>query len=252
MNRLENKIVIVTGATRGIGRATAKLFAAEGAKVVFSGRKEDLGKTLVEEIGSAGGEAVFVPADNTISEAREKIVKTAMDQYGRIDILVNNAGIGGTVDNMDQIKDEEWTSVIATNLTSHFMMSKLVIPLMEKQGGGVIVNVASVASIGAGRGGLAYTSAKHGLLGLTRQMSLDHGHTGVRVNCVLPGPISTDMTARVRAIPQHPVNIKVKMSPAARPGEPEDVAKAILFLASDDAEYIHGAALAVDGGYSMF
>jgi NAD(P)-dependent dehydrogenase (short-subunit alcohol dehydrogenase family) len=104
----------------------------------------------------------------------------------------------------------------------------------------------------AGRGGLAYTSAKHGLLGLTRQMSLDHGRTGVRINAVLPGPIATDMIARVLAIPQHPVTMKIGMSPAKRPGEPVEVAQAIAFLASDDASFIHGAALAVDGGYTIF
>ena len=118
---------------------------------------------------------------------------------------------------------------------------------MEKQGAGTIVNVASMAATAAGRGGLAYTSAKHGLLGLTRQMSLDHGRTGVRINAVLPGPIATDMIARVLAIPQHPVTMKIGMSPAKRPGE-----QAIAFLASDEASFIHGAALAVDGGYTIF
>jgi NAD(P)-dependent dehydrogenase (short-subunit alcohol dehydrogenase family) len=123
---------------------------------------------------------------------------------------------------------------------------------MEKQGSGAIVNVASMASTGAGRGGLAYTSAKHGLLGLTRQMSMDHGRNGVRINAVLPGPIDTEMIARVLTIPQHPVCMKIKMSPATRAGAPEEVGKAILFLASDDASFIHGASLAVDGGYTIF
>ena len=122
----------------------------------------------------------------------------------------------------------------------------------QEQGAGTIVNVASMASTAAGRGGLAYTSAKHGLLGLTRQMSLDHGRTGVRINAVLPGPIATEMIARVLAIPQHPVTMKMGMSPAKRPGEPIEVAQAIAFLASDDASFIHGAALAVDGGYTIF
>ena len=131
-------------------------------------------------------------------------------------------------------------------------MMRRVIPLMEKNGGGVIVNVASMASTGAGRGGIAYTTAKHGFLGLTRQVALDHGHSGIRVNAVMPGPIDTQMIARILSMPQHPLNMKIKMSPSGRPGQPEEVAKAIAFLASDESSYIHGAALAVDGGYTIF
>lgn len=179
-------------------------------------------------------------------------MKAALDHYGKIDILVNNAGIGGSLANMNQITDAEWDKVLATNLTAAFQIMKLVIPVMENNGGGTIVNVASMASTAAGRGGIAYTTAKHGFLGLTRQISLDHGHTGIRINAVLPGPINTQMIARILEMPQHPLNMKIKMSPSGRPGEPEEVAKAIAFLASDESSYIHGASLAVDGGYSIF
>ena len=233
--KFENKVAIITGSTRGIGRATAELFAKEGAKVIVVGTKEELGESCVNEIKAAGGEAIFCKTDVTSDE-----------------ILVNNAGVGGTTANMDQITMDEWNTVLATNLTAPFVLCKKLIPIMEKQGAGTIVNVASMAATAAGRGGLAYTSAKHGLLGLTRQMSLDHGRTGVRINAVLPGPIATDMIARVLAIPQHPVTMKIGMSPAKRPGEPIEVAQAIAFLASDEASFIHGAALAVDGGYTIF
>jgi NAD(P)-dependent dehydrogenase (short-subunit alcohol dehydrogenase family) len=252
MMKLENKVAIVTGSTRGIGRETAKLFAAEGAKVVVVGSQEELGLSCVNEIKATGGEAFFQKTDVTDGGSLDALVTAALKKYGRIDILVNNAGIGGTTSNMDDITYDEWNKVLATNLTAPFMLCKRVIPLMEEQGGGVIVNTASMASTGAGRGGIAYTSAKHGLLGLTRQMSLDHGRRGVRINAVLPGPIDTDMIKRVLAIPQHPVCMKIKMSPATRPGLPEEVAKAILFLASDDSAYIHGTGLAVDGGYTIF
>ena len=238
--KLENKVAIITGSTRGIGRATAELFAKEGAKVVVVGTKEELGKEVAEEIKAAGGEAIFCKTDVTSDESLENLVKTTLDAFGKIDILVN------------QITMDEWNTVLATNLTAPFVLCKKVIPIMEEQGAGTIVNVASMASTAAGRGGLAYTSAKHGLLGLTRQMSLDHGRTGVRINAVLPGPIATEMIARVLAIPQHPVTMKMGMSPAKRPGEPIEVAQAIAFLASDDASFIHGAALAVDGGYTIF
>jgi NAD(P)-dependent dehydrogenase (short-subunit alcohol dehydrogenase family) len=249
----ENKVVLVTGSGNGIGRATAILFAEKGAKVIVSDIDEKMGSDCVQAIQALGCEAIFQKADLTSEKDLDALVQAALDAFGRIDVLVNNAGIGGTTANMNDITYEEWNKVLATDLTAHFSLSKRVIPLMEKQPeGGAIVNVASMASTAAGRGGLAYTAAKHGLLGLTRQMAMDHGKHGVRVNAVLPGPIDTAMIARVLAIPQHPVSIKIKMSPAGRPGSPSEVGKAILFLASEDASFIHGAGLAVDGGYTIF
>ncbi len=250
--RFENKVAIITGSTKGIGRSTAILMAQEGAKVVITGTTEAAGSEVVSIIKEAGGDAFFQKTDVTSAEALDALVKAALDHYGKIDILVNNAGIGGSLANMNQITDAEWDKVLATNLTAAFQIMKLVIPVMENNGGGTIVNVASMASTAAGRGGIAYTTAKHGFLGLTRQISLDHGHTGIRINAVLPGPINTQMIARILEMPQHPLNMKIKMSPSGRPGEPEEVAKAIAFLASDESSYIHGASLAVDGGYSIF
>lgn len=250
--KFQNQVALITGSTKGIGRATAKLLAAEGAKVVIVGTSAEAGNAVVEEIKADSGEAFFQKTNVTDRAELDALVQATLDNYGKIDILVNNAGVGGTLANMDQVTDEEWEKVLATNLTAPFEIMKRIIPVMEKAGGGKIVNVASMASTGAGRGGIAYTTAKHGLLGLTRQISLDHGHAGIRINAVLPGPIDTQMIARVLAMPQHPLNMKIKMSPAGRPGQPEEVAKAIAFLACDDSSYIQGAALAVDGGYTIF
>lgn len=250
--RFQNKTAIVTGSTKGIGKATAKLLAAEGAKVVVVGTTEEAGHAVVDEITAAGAEAFFQKTDVTSGADLDALVSAALDQYGKIDILINNAGIGGSLANLDQITDEEWNKVLATNLTAPFQLLKRMVPVMEKAGGGTVVNVASMASTGAGRGGIAYTTAKHGILGLTRQVSLDHGHSGIRINAVLPGPIDTQMIARILAMPQHPLNLKIKMSPSGRPGLPEEVAQAIAFLASDESSFIHGAALAVDGGYTIF
>ena len=250
--RFQNKTAIVTGSTKGIGKATAKLLAAEGAKVVVVGTTEEAGHAVVDEITAAGAEAFFQKTDVTSGADLDALVSAALDQYGKIDILINNAGIGGSLANLDQITDEEWNKVLATNLTAPFQLLKRVVPVMEKAGGGTVVNVASMASTGAGRGGIAYTTAKPGILGLTRQVSLDHGHSGIRINAVLPGPIDTQMIARILAMPQHPLNLKIKMSPSGRPGLPEEVAQAIAFLASDESSFIHGAALAVDGGYTIF
>ena len=144
--KFENKVAIITGSTRGIGRATAELFAKEGAKVIVVGTKEELGESCVNAIKAAGGEAIFCKTDVTSDESLDNLVKTALDTYGKIDILVNNAGVGGTTANMDQITMDEWNTVLATNLTAPFVLCKKIIPIMEKQGAGTIVNVASMAA----------------------------------------------------------------------------------------------------------
>ena len=249
---MQNKVVIITGASSGIGKALVYEFAKRGAKIAMGARNLDELHKIETDLKSRGVDALSVQTDVTRETDCKNLIEKTVERFGKIDILVNNAGIGGTTANMNQITMDEWNTVLATNLTAPFVLCKKVIPIMEEQGAGTIVNVASMASTAAGRGGLAYTSAKHGLLGLTRQMSLDHGRTGVRINAVLPGPIATEMIARVLAIPQHPVTMKMGMSPAKRPGEPIEVAQAIAFLASDDASFIHGAALAVDGGYTIF
>lgn len=250
--KLKDKVAIVTGAGTGIGREIALEYAREGAKVVVSDFVSETAEETVAMIKKNGGTAVFIKADASIESEIENLMNAAVSEYGRLDILVNNAGIGGTLSSMNEITIQEWDKVMDVNLKGPFLAIKKAIPHMVKNGKGNIINIASMASFAAGRGGIAYTAAKHGLLGLTRQVAFMHGAQGIRVNAICPGPIETAMIKRVLEMPQHPLNMKIKASPAGRPGKSEEVAKLALFLASDDSEFIHGAAYQIDGGYTIF
>ena len=251
--KLLDKVAVITGSGRGIGRAMAQEFARAGAKVVVSDCLQEIGEETAELIKREGHQAIFVEADVTDAAAVEKLVKETVASFGKLDILINNAGISGTIAPFDQLTIEDWDKVMATNLRGNFVAAKMAYPEMIKTGKGVIINVASMAALGAARGGLAYTSTKAGLLGFTRQLSYMIGPSqGIRVNAILPGPIETPMLIPFVSIPDNPISKKISVSPATRIGQPEDVAKLALFLASDDADYIHGACYVIDGGYSIF
>lgn len=250
--KLKDRVAIVTGSGNGIGCAIALEMAREGAKVVVSDIVEDCGMDTVEMIKREGGEAIFVMADMGNEADIDKLVTKTVDTFGRVDILVNNAGISGGLAFLTDITADDWDQLMAVNLKGPFLASKRVFPEMAKNGKGNIINIASMASTAAGRGGLPYTASKHGLLGFTKQLSMMVGQAGIRVNAVLPGPIDTAMIQRVLAVPEHPVSMKIKASPSARAGKAEEVAKVVAFLASDDSSYVHGAAFEVDGGYTIF
>jgi NAD(P)-dependent dehydrogenase (short-subunit alcohol dehydrogenase family) len=250
--KLKDKVAIVTGSGSGIGREIAREYARTGAKVIVSDFIKEAGEATVELIKKEGGTAIFIQADASKETDVENLMDKTVSDFGKIDILVNNAGVGGTLSSMNEITVEEWDQVMAVNLKGPFIAAKKAIPHMVKNGKGNIINIASMASFAAGRGGLAYTAAKHGLLGFTRQLSFMHGAQGIRTNAICPGPIETAMIQRVLDMPQHPLNMKIKASPAGRPGKSEEVAKLALFLASDDSEFIHGAAYQIDGGYTIF
>lgn len=250
--KLNDRVAIVTGAGSGIGRETAREFAREGAKVVVSDFLKETGEETADIIRKENGTAIFIQADASKEQDIENLVNKTASEFGKIDILVNNAGIGGSLASLSEITIEEWDRVMEVNLKGPFLASKKALPHMIKNGKGNIINIASMASFAAGRGGVAYTAAKHGLLGLTRQISFMHGAQGIRVNSICPGPIETPMIQRVLEMTQHPMNIKIKMSPAGRPGKSEEVAKLALFLASDDSSFIHGASYQIDGGYTIF
>ncbi|MED3731623.1 3-oxoacyl-[acyl-carrier-protein] reductase [Geobacillus stearothermophilus] len=245
---LEGKIALVTGASRGIGRAVALELARQGANVVVNyAGSEAKANEVVEMIRSLGREAIAVQADVARAEEVERLVKTVLDQFGRLDILVNNAGI--TRDNLlMRMKEEEWDAVINTNLKGVFLCTKAVTRPMMKQRGGRIINIASVVGVIGNPGQANYVAAKAGVIGLTKTAARELASRNITVNAVAPGFITTDMT---EALSEELKGEMLKQIPLARFGEPDDVARVVAFLASDAAGYMTGQTLHVDGGMVM-
>ena len=247
MSRFTDRVVIVTGGGSGIGAATARLLAMEGATVVVCGRRVE----KLEEVSASvdGTEGVVLPRglDVTDRSAVVALIDEVASEQGRLDVLVNNAGIGpsGSVDDVD---DEDWDQMLATVLTGAFVASRAALPHLVN-GGGNIVNVCSVSGIGGDWGGAAYNAAKGGLANLTRAMALDHAAEGVRVNAVAPSFTETEMTAGM-GDDEDLMGRFLDRLPMGRPARPEEVAWAIAFLASHDASYVNGVILPVDGGLS--
>ncbi|MBI4760259.1 MAG: SDR family NAD(P)-dependent oxidoreductase [Chloroflexota bacterium] len=254
MGKLNGKAAIITGATSGIGKATALLFADEGADLVITGRRAELGKVVEAEIRQKGVRCVFVQADHSQADDCSRVVERTLAEYGRVDILFNNAGIvtSGTA---ETTTDEVWNQTLAINVTAVWRMSKLVIPHMKKQGGGVIVNNGSDWSVVAGRDAFPYVASKGAVGLMTKAMALDFARDNIRVNAVCPGDTFVDRWLE-KGYFEHsdPVNLEqaIKDSsayiPMGRFGKPEEIARAVLFLASDDSSFVTGHLLLVDGG----
>ena len=250
----EGKIAIVTGSSMGIGKATAKILAERRAVVITNSRTLARAEKTAEEIRSMGGKAMAIEADVTNRKEVEEMVKKVIDTYGRIDILINNAGksIGLRYPKLEEVEYEDWDRNIDLNLTGTFNMCRAVVPHMRRRKYGKIVNVGSGAGRVWSRSGIhAYAAAKAGLMGFTRQLALEAGPDGINVNCAAPGLI---LTHPERGFPyEKEVGRERVLSdiPLRRLGEPEEMAKAIVFLASDDASYITGQTLGVDGGHWM-
>ncbi len=248
--RLTDKVALITGGTSGIGRATAVLFAREGASVVVTGRDEERGRDVVREIESAGGRARFVRADVTRAEDCRRAVAETVDAFGRLDILFNNAGVYVAGD-VTECTEEEWDEQVDVSLKGTFLMSREAVPIMIAQGGGSIVNNSSGWGLVGGERAVAYCAAKGGVVVMTKAMAMDHGRQGIRVNCICPGDTVTPMEhkdAEHQGIAWEDYVAGASERPLGRMGEPLEVAYAALFLASDESSFVTGAALPVDGG----
>lgn len=245
---LTGKCAVVTGASRGIGRAIALQLASEGAKVVvnYSG-SEQKAHEVVEEIKANGGEAIAVQANVADADSVQNLMKSALDTYGSIDILVNNAGI--TRDNLlMRMKDDEWDDVINTNLKGVFLCTKAVTRQMMKQRAGRIINISSIVGVAGNAGQANYVAAKAGVIGLTKTTAQELASRNILVNAIAPGFITTEMT---EGLPEDLKEGMLKQIPLAKLGQPEDIAKAVVFFASDSANYITGQTLQIDGGMVM-
>ncbi|NJK57643.1 MAG: 3-oxoacyl-[acyl-carrier-protein] reductase [Pleurocapsa sp. SU_5_0] len=246
LQHLKDKVAIVTGASRGIGKAAALALVTQGAKVVVNyARSSDAAEATVKEITDAGGEAIALQADVSQSAEVDNLIKTTLDQFGRIDVLVNNAGI--TKDTLLlRMKPEQWQAVIDLNLTGVFLCTKAVSKTMLKQRSGRIINIASVAGQMGNPGQANYSAAKAGVIGFTKTVAKELANRGITVNAVAPGFIETDMTNDLKS------DDIIKFIPLGRYGKPEEVAGTIRFLAADPAAaYITGQVFNVDGGMVM-
>jgi NAD(P)-dependent dehydrogenase (short-subunit alcohol dehydrogenase family) len=251
--RLADKVVVVTGAGSGMGRAMAALFASEGASVVAAEWNAEALKQVVGEVTAAGGAISGVEGNVAVEADCERIVESAIQAYGRLDVLCNNAGVMDTNQAVGEVTNEMWERVIGINLNGPMFLSRKAVPIMLAQGGGSIVNTASLAGLGGGAAGVAYTVSKHGLIGLTRNTAFVYGTEGVRCNAIAAGAVETNIMASIDVTKMDPkASARYGTWYAAIPGQLKalDIAQLALFLASDESKMINGAIIPADAGWS--
>lgn len=251
MNRLENKIAVVTGATSGIGEAVASMYAKEGAKVIAVGRNEEKGAALVRKIREAGGEAIFVRCDLRKVDEIKKIKDAALKEYGRIDILFNSAGVLVHKPFLEQTM-EDFDLIVETNLRAYILTMQAMIPVMQEQGKGCIINVASISAVWPELDSYFYGAMKAAVTNLSMNVAKEFARKDIRINCILPGPINTNMTPdsikNDKKAQQAMIDSVVLLG---RLGAPDDIAYAATYLASDEASFVTGTDLKVDGGVCL-
>lgn len=245
--KLEGKVAFVTGFGSGLGQAIAMLFAKQGAAVAGTSTTEAKGRHTAMMIESSGGKTIFRPGDVSDSKQMKALIDETVKRFGGLDIVVNSAGVR-TNGSITEITEEQWDRTIDVNLKGVFVVSRLAIPEMIKRGGGVILNIGARSGIAGQAGRAAYCASKGGMITLTEAMAMDHAHEKIRVNCICPGPTRTPMVDT--STPEKLARYKTRV-PIGRIGEPEDVAHAALYLASDDASMVTAAILPVDGGMRL-
>jgi 3-oxoacyl-[acyl-carrier protein] reductase len=248
---LAGRHAVVTGGGSGIGRAIAQRFTAEGATVTVWDKNAAGAEETVALIKDLGGQADWTTVDVRDSASLDAARRYLTDRGVVPDILVNNAGISDLLKSFEDTDDDHWDFILSVNLSGPFRVAKALVPAMLGNGGGVVINMSSLAGVVAGAGTIAYTSAKHGLVGFTKQLAYEYGHRGLRVNAILPGAIETPMTAGFFADSPREVLDWVAAVPARRHGQPGDIAAMALFLASDESSFCHGGCFPCDGGWSI-
>jgi len=263
--RLKGKVAVITGAGGGMGEASAKLFAKEGAKVVVAEINAEAGRKVAQQIKQEGGEAIFVQVDVSKADDVKRMVQTTVDTYGRLDILFNNAGIAGRIfgsppppgKTQEEVELEDWRQVIDVNLMGPFIACLYAIPVMRKQGGGCILNTASTGALRAQPRSIAYATSKGGLVLTTKSLARAVVKDNIRVNAICPALVMTGLADAFMGYPKTEEERKTKLAaglsriPMGRPAKAEEIANAALFLVSDEASYITGVALPVDGGATI-